>query len=156
MCLGNLSPIASRTSTSDLPMRSLAAANPPRSGTVSRSQTMTLGFIQVRISPRLRIGKPLAVWKLQYRCAGLSSCEFTACRLIQSREPATGIIVIDIPAVLDRADTINNPSGLIEFKRYLGQAVEIAVWIGTHQKRNLWFGEPDFSCWFHRLAQRMQ
>jgi hypothetical protein len=30
-----------------LPTRSLAAANPPRSGTVSRSQTMTLGFIQV-------------------------------------------------------------------------------------------------------------
>jgi hypothetical protein len=47
MCFGNLSPIASRTSTSDFPMRSWAAANPPRSGTVSRSQTMTLGFIQV-------------------------------------------------------------------------------------------------------------
>ena|SRR5262249_42592337 len=36
MCLGNFSPIASRTSTSDLPTRSLAAANPPRSGTVSK------------------------------------------------------------------------------------------------------------------------
>src|SRR5262245_62977215 len=47
MCLGNLSPIASRTSTSDLPTRSLAAANPLRSGTVSRSQTMTLDFMQI-------------------------------------------------------------------------------------------------------------
>src|SRR6516165_1773069 len=44
MCFGNLSPIASRISTSHLPTRSLAAAKPPRSGTVSRSQTMTLGF----------------------------------------------------------------------------------------------------------------
>src|SRR5262249_33715555 len=33
-------------STSDLPIRSLAAANPPRSGTVSRSQTMTLGCMR--------------------------------------------------------------------------------------------------------------
>jgi hypothetical protein len=47
MCFGNLSPIAWRTSTSDLPTVSLAAANPQRSGTVSRSQTMTLGFIQI-------------------------------------------------------------------------------------------------------------
>jgi hypothetical protein len=31
MCLGNLSPIASRISTSDLPTRLFAAANPPRS-----------------------------------------------------------------------------------------------------------------------------
>src|SRR5262245_61588395 len=45
MCLGNLLPRASRTSASALPTRSLAAANPARSGTVSRSQTMTLGFI---------------------------------------------------------------------------------------------------------------
>src|SRR6516164_489110 len=151
MCFGNLSPIASRTSTSDLPTRSLAAANPLRSGTVSRSHTMTLGFIQIRISSRLRIGKPLAVWKLQYRCVGLSSCEFTTCRLIQSREPATGIIVIDIPVRLNCADAINNLSGLIAFKRYLGQTVEIAVWMRAHHKRNLWFREPDFSCWFHRL-----
>src|SRR5215831_9913366 len=47
MCFGNLSPIASRTSTSDLPTRSLAAANPARSGTVSKSQTMMLGFMPV-------------------------------------------------------------------------------------------------------------
>jgi hypothetical protein len=66
-----------------------------------------------RISPRLRIGKPLAVWKLQYRCAGLSSSEFAARPLVQAREPATGIIVIDIPAVLDCAGAINNLSGLI-------------------------------------------
>src|SRR5262249_24198143 len=46
ICFGNLSPTASRTSTSDLPTRSLAAANPPRSGTVSKSHTMTLGFMQ--------------------------------------------------------------------------------------------------------------
>ena len=44
MCLGNLSPIASRTSTSDLRTRSWAAANPARSGNVSKSQTMALGF----------------------------------------------------------------------------------------------------------------
>jgi hypothetical protein len=34
-------------STAYLPTRSLAAANPLRSGTVSRSQTMTLGFMQI-------------------------------------------------------------------------------------------------------------
>src|SRR6516165_12598703 len=107
MCFGNLSPIVSRTSTSDLPTRSFAAANPPRSGTVSRSQTMTLGFMQVDIHA-LRRGKPLAVWKLQYRCAGLSSCQLAACPVVQAREPATGIIVIDISAVLDFADAINN------------------------------------------------
>jgi hypothetical protein len=39
------------------------------------------------------------------------------CSLVQAREPATGIIVIDIPAVLDCADAINDFSGLIEFKR---------------------------------------
>ena len=96
------------------------------------------------------IGNFLAVWKLQYRCLGLSSCELAACRLVQSRQPATGIIVIDIPAVLDCADTINNLPGLIKFKRYLGQAVEIAVWIGAHHEHNLWFGEPYFSRRFHR------
>ena len=99
---------------------------------------------------RLRIGNPLAVWKLQYRCPGLSSCELAACRLVQSRQPAAGIIVIDIPAVLDCADTINNLSGLIKFKRYLGQAVEIAVWMGAHHEHNLWFGEPYFTRRFHR------
>jgi len=31
-----------------------------------------------------------------------------ACRLVQAREPAAGIVVIDIPAVLDCADAINN------------------------------------------------
>jgi hypothetical protein len=40
-------PEASGTSTSDLPTRSLAAANPPRSGTVSRSHTITLGCMAV-------------------------------------------------------------------------------------------------------------
>jgi len=45
MCFGNLSPIASRTSTSDLPIRSLAAANPARSGTVSRSRRDTDGTL---------------------------------------------------------------------------------------------------------------
>jgi len=44
----------------------------------------------------------------------------------------------DIPAILDCADTINNPSGLIECKRYLGQATEIALWMRTHHKPNLW------------------
>jgi hypothetical protein len=115
--------------------------------------------LDISIGPDLRslgIVSSLAVWKLQNRCAGLSSSELAACRLTQSREPATGIIVTDIPARLNCADTINNLSGLIEFKRYLGQAVEIAVWMRTHHERNLRFGEPDFSCWFHRLAQRMQ
>jgi hypothetical protein len=55
--------------------------------------------------------------KLQYRCTGLSICKSAACCLVQAREPATSIIVIDIPAVLDGADAINNPSELIEFKR---------------------------------------
>jgi hypothetical protein len=40
-----------------------------------------------------------------------------ACRLVQARQPSTGIIVIDIPAVLDCADAINDLPGLIEFKR---------------------------------------
>jgi hypothetical protein len=31
-------------------------------------------------------------------------------------EPATGIIVIDIPAVLDCSDAVKNLSGLIELK----------------------------------------
>src|SRR5262249_34931673 len=44
---------------------------------------------------------------------------------------------------------INNLSGLIEFKRYLGQVVEIGVWMRAHQQRNLWLGKPDFSCRFH-------
>src|SRR5262249_35412442 len=56
MCFGNLSPIASRTSMSDLPTRSLAAANPPRSGTVSRSQTMTVGFIRLSMTHALWVG----------------------------------------------------------------------------------------------------
>jgi hypothetical protein len=59
------------------------------------------------------------------------------------------MIVIDIPAVPDCADAIDNLSGLIEFKRHLSQVAEIAVWMRTHHKRNLWFGEPDFSCRFH-------
>jgi hypothetical protein len=58
--------------------------------------------------------------------------------------------VIDIPAGLDCADAINNLPGLIEFKRYLGQVVEIAVWMRAHHKRNLWFGEPDFGSRFQR------
>jgi hypothetical protein len=59
---------------------------------------------------------PLAVWKLHYRCAGLSTRQSAACRLVQAREPATGVIVIDTPAVLDCADAINDLPGLIEFK----------------------------------------
>jgi hypothetical protein len=58
------------------------------------------------VSPTLD-AQPLfirAVRKLQYRCAGLSSCELAACPLVQARETVTGIIVIDIPAVLDCAD----------------------------------------------------
>jgi hypothetical protein len=69
------------------------------------------------------------VWALQYRSAGFSICQFATCRLVQAREPATGVIVIDVFAVLDCTDAINNLPGLIEFKRYLGQAAEIAVWM---------------------------
>ena len=65
----------------------------------------------------LRIGKSLAVWKLQYRCASLSSCQSAACCLVQARETAAGIVVIDIAAVLDYADAINNLAGQIEFER---------------------------------------
>src|SRR6516164_4849709 len=68
------------------------------------------------VSPTLD-AQPLficVVRKLQDRCPSLSSCEFTACRLIQSREPASGVIVIDIPAVFNCSDAINNLSGLIE------------------------------------------
>jgi hypothetical protein len=95
-----------------------------------------------------------AIWKLQYRCACLSSFQLAACPLVQARQSDTGIVVINISAVPDCADAINDLSGLIEFKGYLGQAVEIAVWIRAHHKRNLWFGESDFSCRFHRTADQ--
>src|SRR5262249_50090092 len=42
---GNLTPIAARTPASLFPASPLVAAKPRRSGTVSRSQTMTLVFI---------------------------------------------------------------------------------------------------------------
>src|SRR5262245_30881133 len=42
MCFGNLSPIATRISSSLLPSRPLAAAKPFKSGAVSMSQTMML------------------------------------------------------------------------------------------------------------------
>src|SRR5262245_4318561 len=102
----------------------------------------------------LRIDK-LAAWKLQYRCAALSICQFAPCRLIQTRQPATHIIVIDITSTLDRSDAIDNLSGVIEFKRYLGQAVEIAVRMRAHHERNLWFGEPDFDCLGHQTCSRI-
>ena len=105
-------------------------------------------------TPYLRLPSLMtfAVWKVQYRCGGWSNCQSAACPLVQACEPTTRIIAIDIPAVLDCADAIDNLSGLIKFKRYLGQAVEIAVWMRAHQERNLWFGEPDFSCRFHRAC----
>src|SRR6516225_11873380 len=71
MCFGNLSPIASRTSTSDLPTRSLAAANPPRSGMVSRSQTMTLGFMPVVTFSQLPSSMPTALIQIN---DGLKPC----------------------------------------------------------------------------------
>jgi len=39
---------------------------------------------------------------------------------------------------------------------------EIAAWMRAHQESNLWFREPDFSCWFHwtysfaKLIQRLR
>jgi hypothetical protein len=63
------------------------------------------------------LGEPLAIWELQNRSAGLSSCELATCLLVQAREPAAGIVTVDIPAVLDCADAINDLPALIEFKR---------------------------------------
>jgi hypothetical protein len=45
------------------------------------------------------------------------------CHVIQTCEPGTGIIVIDMRDVFDLADAINDLSGLIKLKRDLGQAV---------------------------------
>jgi hypothetical protein len=86
----------------------------------------------------------------------LSIGQLATCRLVQAREPTTGIIVIYIPIGLDCAGAIHNVSGPIEFKRQLGQVIEIAVWIRAHHKRNLWFREPDFSCRLHRAHSRMK
>jgi hypothetical protein len=47
----------------------------------------------------------------------MSSCQLAACRLVQAREPASGIIVIDVPTGLDHSDAINNFAGLVEFKK---------------------------------------
>ena len=61
-----------------------------------------------------------------YLITPLENCNIVAlvCRTVncagpslQAREPATSIIVIDILAVFDCADAINNLPGLIEFKR---------------------------------------
>jgi len=112
---------------------------------------MTLGFMQAEYQ-RLRVGKPLAVRKSEYRCAGLSSCQSTACLLVQAREAATYTVVIHIHAVSDSADAVDNLSSLIEFKRHFGQVVEIAVWMCAHHERNLWFGEPDLNCRFHQTC----
>jgi hypothetical protein len=60
---------------------------------------------------------PLTIWELQNRCAALPSRQSAPCFLVQAREPATGIIVIDVSAVLDCANAVNNLSGLIKFKR---------------------------------------
>ncbi len=77
-------------------------------------------------------------------------------RLVQAREPTTSMIVVDIPAIFDRANTINNSSGLIKFKRHLGQLAEIAVRIRAHDERNLRFGEPDFDCLGHQTCSRIR
>jgi len=61
--------------------------------------------------------------------------------------------VIDIPGVLDCTGAIDNLSGLIEFKRQLGEVVEIAVWMRSDHKRDLWFREPDLNCRCHRTAR---
>src|SRR5262245_19663382 len=89
---------------------------------------------------------------MQYRCFGWSPCQSAGGRRVQACEPATGVIVIDISTLPDRADAINNPSGLIKLKRQLGQVVEIAVWMRAEHECNLCFGEPDFGCRFHRRA----
>jgi hypothetical protein len=82
----------------------------------ARSQTMTLGFMQVEY-PRLRIGKPLAVWKIAISLRSFVELWIFGVPSRTMREPATGIIVIDISAVLDCAGAINNLPGLIKFKR---------------------------------------
>src|SRR5262245_52416062 len=71
---------------------------------------------------------------------------FRSLRLKRASLP-TGIIVIDFSAVFDCAEATDNFS---KFKRYLFQAVEIAVWVRAHDECNLRFGESDFSCRFHR------
>lgn len=53
---------------------------------------------------------------MQYRRAGLSTRQLTACRRIQARKAAAGVIVIHAPAVLDRGGAINDLPGLVEFK----------------------------------------
>src|SRR5262249_23984224 len=87
---------------------------------LSLSALSNLGFTTLHwavfLCGRSARSKSLRVWKLQYRCAGLSSCQSAACRLVQARKPATRIIVIDIPA-FDCSNAINNLSGVIEFKR---------------------------------------
>jgi hypothetical protein len=65
----------------------------------------------------------------------------SSCCFVQARETATGVIVIDISAVLDCADAINNLSSLIEVKTHLGQVAEVAVGIRTYHERNLGFSE---------------
>ena len=61
--------------------------------------------------------------------------------------------MIDIPAGLDCADAINDLPGLVEFRRQLCQAVEIAVRMRAYHERNLRFGEPYFDCRFHWTHQ---
>ena len=129
-------------------------ADPASVSRACRGRSAWLGGSTTTLSNIL--GKPLAIWELQNRCAGLPSCQLAACSLVQAREPAASIIVIDIPAGLDCTDAINDLPGLIEFERQLGQAVEIAVWIRAHHERNLRFGEPDFSRRFHRTNETDQ
>ena len=86
----------------------------PRTGFRDTSLVLAISWVSSR-----RIGKPVSVRKLQYRCAGLSTRQLTACRRIQARKAATGIVVIHAPAVLDRAGAINDLPGLIEFERQL-------------------------------------
>ena len=129
--------------------------NPP--SIKGRPQTLSRYGLPRFILPSVDLGgnnvilsiDKLAVWKLQDHCAGLSSCELATCPLVQAREPATGVVVIDISAVSECAEATNNFSGLIEFKTHLGQVAKVAVGIRAYHKGNLWFGEPDFGCRFH-------
>jgi hypothetical protein len=83
-------------------------------------------------------------WKLEDLCGFLGAPgEAATGHLICEDEAEAGVVPLSIVA-FDFASAVNEVAVLIEEERQLGQAVEIAVWVGAPQKGNLWRGEPDF------------
>src|SRR4029077_13594641 len=71
MCLGNLSPIASRTSTSDLPTRSLAAANPASRPLQPICKDLVICFRRQRLAREaIMAAKEISVKKYVVRLSG--------------------------------------------------------------------------------------